>query len=43
MTTETTVKEILMYTQDARQKAKDEYYPECKESMLKAIKLIDSL
>ena len=43
MSTETKIGQILLYTQDARQKAKDEYWIECKISMEKAIRLIDSL
>jgi hypothetical protein len=43
MATYKTIEDIQLYTQDARQKAKDEYWIECRASMVKAIKLIDSL
>lgn len=43
MTTHKTIEDIQLYTQDARQRAKDEYWIECRESMVKAIELIDSL
>lgn len=37
------IEDILLYTQDARQKAKDGYFPECRESMIKAINIIDDM
>jgi hypothetical protein len=43
MSTHKTIEEIQLYTQDARQRAKDSYWSECRASLVKAIELIDSL
>lgn len=43
MATYQQIEDILRYTQDARQKAKDRYFQNAKESMVKAIKIIDDL
>lgn len=43
MATHKQIEDILKYTSDARIKAKDEYFIEAKQSMQKAIKIIDAL
>ena len=43
MSTDSQIEAIQRYTQDARQRALDEYWPECKRSMEKAIEIIDKL